>query len=103
MRKNHNYKKGFQNLFAMMDSLRKDHVKINSVTIIPETQEQQETGVVDVELEQNEEDDELSEDTDNEAGLLHIGQQNPDWESMFFIRSGTCTNRDSYVFYGHNI
>ena len=70
MRKSHNYKKGVWNLFAMMDSLGKNHVKINSIAAIPRTQKQQEVSVADIEeLEQSKEDDNLNKDTNDEASV----------------------------------
>ena len=45
MRDNHNHRKGVKNLFAMYDAHRKDHVKLNSLTIVPETKEQQKNGI----------------------------------------------------------
>ena len=68
MRNNHDYKKGVRNLFAMMNSLSKDHMKINTITIIAGTHRQQEISVANIEeLEESEEDDNLNEDTNDEV------------------------------------
>ena len=73
MRNNHDHKKSIHNPFAMMDALGKDHVRIKSVTVIPETQEQQMTCIVDVKgLKQNEGVDDHREITDVEACVHSI-------------------------------
>ena len=73
MRENQDYKKGIENLFLMINALGKDHVIINTVSIIPEIQEQQVTGVTDVEeLEPHEGDDEPSEIVEDQASIHSI-------------------------------
>ena len=57
----------------MIDALRKDHVIINTVSIIPETQEKQVANVVDVEqLEQHKRNDKPSEVTNDQASIHSI-------------------------------
>ena len=57
----------------MLDGLGKDNVIVNSVTITSGTQEQKETGVADMEeLEESEGVDELSDDTEDKAGIHSI-------------------------------
>ena len=54
----------------MIDSLGKDHVQINSITVIPGTQKQQEFCMADIEeLEQSVKDEDLNEDTNDEASV----------------------------------
>ena len=57
MRVNHKPNKGVNNLYTMYDSLGTEHVQVNSITIVSETQKKQEFGMADIkELDQDEED-----------------------------------------------
>ena len=56
MRANHKPEKGWGNLYAMYNSLGTEHVQVNSVTIEPETQMEQEIKMRDIgKLDQDEE------------------------------------------------
>ena len=58
---------------TIIDAIRKDHVRINSVTTVHETQEQQKICIAEIEeLKQNEGEDDHSEDADVEAGVYSI-------------------------------
>ena len=73
MRINHDPKEGVKNLFTMINSLGSDHVQINSITVVPETQRQQEFGMADIEeIFQDEEDNNLIVDVNEEANVNSI-------------------------------
>ena len=60
MRINHDPKEGVKKKYTMFNSLGSDHLKINSITVAPETQRQQEFGMADIEdIDQDEEDNNL--------------------------------------------
>ena len=100
MRNNHDYKKGVKNLFAMMDSLGNDHLKINTITIAPGTHRQQEISVTDIEeLEESEEDDNLNEDTNDEASVHSITiNKIPIWKACCPYEV-ICVQTDSGMFH----
>ena len=73
MRANHNPKEGVKNLFTMFNSLWKDHMQINYITIAPETQKKQEFGMAGIEeLDQDEEDNNPIVDINEEANVNSI-------------------------------
>ena len=73
MRANHNPKDGVRNLDTMFNSLGTEHVQINSITVIPETQKKQEFGMADIEeLDQDEEDNDPIVEINEEANVNPI-------------------------------
>ena len=73
MRANHNAKEEVKNLFSMLNSLGTEHVQINSITVIPETQKKQEFGMADIEeLDQDEKDNDPIIEINEEANINYI-------------------------------
>ena len=64
MRANHKPNEGVKNLYAMYDSLGTEHVQVNSITIVPETQKKQEFEMADIE--------ELDQDEDDNNPVLEV-------------------------------
>ena len=73
MRVNHDPKEAVKNLYTMFNSLGLDHVKINSITVAPETQRRQEFSMADIEeLDQDEEENDPIMDDNEEANVNSI-------------------------------
>ena len=89
MRGNHKPERGQGNLQAMFISLVTDHLQVNSVTMEPETQKEEEFGMADiVELDQDKKDDGPIADTSKEANVNIIRVNKI---------SNTSTNREWHI------
>ena len=73
MRDNHIPEKGLKNIHAVYNFLGSDHVKINFITIAPETQKKQTFRIADiVELDQDKEDDDTDAEINEEVNINAI-------------------------------